>query len=176
VKASHRRFQLLSVGAVLVMIAVFAWSRSDGDQVDKLAPDPSGNALHLYKLLALDGSSVKLDRYRGKPLVVNFWRQDCAPCRQEMPAFDEISRTFGSQVAVVGVNSGDDLKTTKNYVEEVKVAYDILRDPGMEYVAGQEVLAWPTTLFVNAQGQIVSTHVGPMTVSDISNQIKGLLP
>src|SRR6185295_11696636 len=102
------------VGLVLVVIVGVAWTRagSGGPSVDKIATDPSGQALHDYPLLALDGSTVKLDQYRGKPLVVNFWQRDCAPCRQEMPAFEQVSHEVGSQVAIVGVNGGDPLDVT----------------------------------------------------------------
>ncbi len=175
-KITRRRRQLILAGLVLVMVAAFTWSRSDddGNDVDRIGAVPTGETLRNVNLLALDGSTARLDRYRGKSLVVNFWARDCAPCRQEMPAFDEVARELAPQVAIVGVNSGDSLNVTTNYVREVNVTYDILRDPKLQY-SGQEVLALPTTLFVNADGKIVSTHVGAMSADELRSEIRDVL-
>ncbi|MCU1343985.1 MAG: putative Thiol-disulfide oxidoreductase [Acidimicrobiia bacterium] len=162
------------MAAVLVVVAAVAWSQRGSSGPDKIAADPSGKALMNPTLLALDGSSVHLDRYQGKPLVVNFWAESCGPCRQEMPAFEKVSHEVGSRVAIVGVNSGDPLDVTTKYVHEVGVTYDIVRDPKQDYVGSKQVLAFPTTLFVNASGRIVSTHVGAMSADDLSSQIKAL--
>jgi thiol-disulfide isomerase/thioredoxin len=161
-------------GITLAIIVGVAWSQSGGAGVDKIAADPSGKTLHTYELLTLGGSKETLEHYRGKPLVVNFWQKDCAPCRQEMPAFEKVSHLVGTEVAIAGVNSGDPLDVTTEYVREVGVTYDILRDPKMAYVGGKEVLAFPTTLFVNATGKIVGTHVGAMSADELSGEIKGL--
>jgi thiol-disulfide isomerase/thioredoxin len=160
-----------ALALVLSAVVAVVWNRSNTTAVAKIGPDPSGKTLHNYKLTALDGSTVTLDHYRGKPLVVNFWASDCAPCRQEMPAFETVANQLGSQVAIVGVNSGDSAAVTVKYRQDVGATYDILRDPKQQF-AGQDVLALPTTLFVNADGKIVSTNVGAMTSAELTERIQ----
>src|SRR6267378_2803197 len=33
-----------------------------------------------------------VERYRGKPLLVNFWATRCEPCRHEYPMLNELSK------------------------------------------------------------------------------------
>jgi thiol-disulfide isomerase/thioredoxin len=172
VNSTRRRRQILVAAIVLVIIGGVAWTRSGGPTPDKIAADPSGKTIENYKLVALDGSTATFDKYRGKPLVVNFWQTGCAPCRQEMPAFEKVFRQVGSAVHIVGVDGGDSLKDTADYVRQVGVTYDIVRDPGNDYVAGKDIVVWPTTMFVSPEGKILITRVGAMTADELSSQIK----
>ena len=44
-----------------------------------------------FDLKSLDGKSVGLTSFRGKPLVLNFFASWCDPCRDEMPLIDRKS-------------------------------------------------------------------------------------
>ncbi len=43
------------------------------------------------RLFHLDGGSLDLASFRGRPLLVNFWATWCAACRVELPALDRLS-------------------------------------------------------------------------------------
>lgn len=46
-----------------------------------------------FELPRLDGSAfVRLDDYRGRPVLLNFWSSDCPPCVAEMPLLFEQAR------------------------------------------------------------------------------------
>src|SRR5262245_48479725 len=42
----------------------------------------------------LDGGTFKLSDFRGKVVLVDFWRTDCAPCRKLVPQLAELSRKY----------------------------------------------------------------------------------
>jgi peroxiredoxin len=53
----------------------------------------------------LDGKSFDLAAQKGKVVIINFWASWCAPCREEMPAFDSIYRRYRKQgLEVVGIS------------------------------------------------------------------------
>lgn len=51
----------------------------------------------------------------GKPVVVDFWAEWCAPCKQLAPFLDEIAEEFGEQIDVVKLNIDDNPDTTLKY-------------------------------------------------------------
>ncbi|MDZ4763458.1 MAG: TlpA disulfide reductase family protein [Chloroflexota bacterium] len=54
-----------------------------------------------FQALALDGQSISLNDYRGKPVVINFWATWCIPCEIEMP---DLYALAGDGVTVLAVN------------------------------------------------------------------------
>jgi thiol-disulfide isomerase/thioredoxin len=50
-----------------------------------------------FTLPDLDGNQVSLHDYRGKLIFLNFWATWCIPCREEMPAMEQLHRTFQPQ-------------------------------------------------------------------------------
>src|SRR5882724_1126323 len=50
-----------------------------------------------------------LERYRGKPVLVNFWATYCEPCRDEYPMLNELAKQYAPQgLRVIGVSMDDD--------------------------------------------------------------------
>jgi thiol-disulfide isomerase/thioredoxin len=49
-----------------------------------------------------------LDRYQGKPLLLNFWSLDCPPCLKEFSVLSEISRQLPDiSIVMVSVDGAD---------------------------------------------------------------------
>jgi cytochrome c biogenesis protein CcmG/thiol:disulfide interchange protein DsbE len=59
-----------------------------------------------------EGSDVTLASLRGKFVVIEFWRSDCAHCRRSLPLLEELRKKYADHVAVVGL--------TKSSAEDVK--------------------------------------------------------
>src|SRR2546422_6932882 len=56
-----------------------------------------------------------LARYRGKPLLVNFWATWCEPCREEYPMINDLARQYAPQgLIVVGISLDDDGEITRS--------------------------------------------------------------
>lgn len=61
-----------------------------------------------FTAILLDGSRFDLAAHRGEVVIVNFWATWCAPCREEMPAFEALQRTYRDQgLAIVAVSMDD---------------------------------------------------------------------
>ena len=107
----------------------------------------------------LDGRPVVLADHRGTPMVVNFWFSRCAPCRRELRDFAAVHGEVGDRVRFVGVDPFDTVDAMVAFAVERGVTYELLRDAGDH---GARLLtdelglvAYPVTLFVDADGQIV---------------------
>ena len=47
-----------------------------------------------FHLRDLDGNVTSLSQFRGRVVLLNFWATWCGPCRVEMPAMEQLYRTF----------------------------------------------------------------------------------
>jgi AhpC/TSA family len=60
---------------------------------------------------ALDGSTVSLNQYKGKVVLVNFWATWCEPCKAEIPWLIEFNHKYGPKgLVILGIAMDDDGK------------------------------------------------------------------
>ena len=110
----------------------------------------------------------------GKPALINYWFSNCQPCKREMPALQAAFAQYGEQVNFVGINSQDSPEIASSFVQDIGVAYRILRDPNGKSVVANGVSTFPTTFFVNAAGTIIKQIAGELTADDITAALKEL--
>lgn len=114
---------------------------------------PATGALPKATLPCLGGGrSVDLASLRG-PMVINLWAQTCFPCRREMPRLEAFSKKFAGRVAVLGVDYGpqEDPGLALAFAKSVGATYPMVAD----YVPVIQTAALPTTILIDAKGQIV---------------------
>src|SRR5262245_22722504 len=93
---------------------------------DSLTTPPAAQANAALAGLALpdaSGKEQRLDQWRGKVLVVNFWATWCAPCREEMPEFIKAQSEFGaSGLQFVGI-AVDQPDKVQQFANEIGLNY-----------------------------------------------------
>lgn len=105
------------------------------------------------------------------PSVVNLWATWCVPCRAELPAFDEVAAEVVGSVRVLGVNVGEERATAEALVAELGLGFEQYLDPDADLSAELGVTTMPTTVFVDAEGDIVEVHAGPLTADELRDRI-----
>lgn len=110
----------------------------------------------------------------GKPMVVNLWATWCPPCRREMPLLAAAQKQQPG-VSFVFVNQGENATTAQRYftTEGLDVA-NVLLDPGA--AIGREVgsMGLPTTLFYDATGRLIDTHLGAISAVALASKLNQL--
>lgn len=128
--------------------------------------DPTPIPAPDFTVLSLEGETVSLSDYRGKPVVINFWATWCPPCRGELPAFQSAWERYGDKVQFLMVDLCDGQRETESIVR------DFLRDNGYSFpvfldteYSGAEsygVSAIPMTILVDAEGGILGGQRGAL--------------
>lgn len=68
-----------------------------GLKVGEIAPN--------FTLQSLTGETITLKDFVGKKIVLNFWASWCLPCREEMPAMQNVYEQYQSEnVEIIAVN------------------------------------------------------------------------
>ena len=128
------------------------------------------------ELATLDGDSVQLSTLTGKPLVVNLWATWCPPCRREMPVLAGAQAERGD-VNFVFVNQGEAESLVRTYLDESRLQLDnVLLDPFSNVMREAGSRGLPTTLFFDAQGRLVDTHMGELTDAGLAVKLKRFGP
>ncbi|MDO9624118.1 MAG: TlpA disulfide reductase family protein [Pseudomonas sp.] len=121
-----------------------------------------------------NGATVALQDYVGKPLVVNLWATWCPPCRREMPVLADAQRN-NPELTILFVNQGEGQGEVSRYLEAEALGLDnVLLDTGGRL--GQRVgsMALPTTLFYDAEGRQVGSHLGELSRASLARALEVL--
>jgi len=118
-----------------------------------------------------DGRELSLTELTGTPLVVNFWASWCPPCVAEMPDLERVHTELGDDVRFIGLNTQDSLQQAETLVTQTGVTYDLGLDPEGALFSDFEVVAMPTTFFVDDAGAIVHRHAGLLTEQQLRDLI-----
>lgn len=93
---------------------------------------------------------------------MNVWASWCAPCVQEMPAFERVHQDVQDRVTFVGLDSADGRDEAKAMAARTGVTYDLLYDPKGGFVAATGAVSLPSTFFVDAAGRVVGAKTGAL--------------
>lgn len=142
----------LVIGAVLLAVAlpVVGWLRAP--DLPEVAPS--------FALQDLNGKTVRLEDYRGKVVVVNFWATWCGPCRAEIPTFSAFAER-NPDIPVLGIAVDGTPAQLRAAQKKMGITYPILiGDKATTAAYGASTL--PTTIIVDEEGKISSAHTGLM--------------
>jgi len=103
----------------------------------------------------------------GIPVVVNKWASWCAPCRDEFPDFQAQAIERGDEVAFIGVLSNDGSDTGETFLAELPLPYPTYLDSDQDIAFDRDIQrAFPTTLFIDSEGEVAFTKYGPYESED----------
>ncbi|KPJ93319.1 MAG: redoxin [Gammaproteobacteria bacterium SG8_11] len=112
-----------------------------------------------FTLKSLKGSNLKLSEFRGDVVVINFWASWCGPCRQEMPALNDLYLKHRDQgLTLLGVNVEKNASKAANMIRDLRVVYPVLFDSNGEVSKLYKVEDMPSTVFVDRDGNIRYLH------------------
>jgi thiol-disulfide isomerase/thioredoxin len=112
------------------------------------------------------GGSLDLARAPGVPTVLNLWGSWCGPCREELPILQQFADAAAGQVRVVGVISKDGRPQSDSFAKDAGVTFPSAFDGRGDLMTDLGLNALPYTYFLDADGAVVYTQVGPVASVD----------
>lgn len=134
----------------------------------------SGQKLPELAFTSLQGKAVQLKDFEGKPTVINLWATWCPPCVREMPVLHE-AQARHREVNFVFLNQGEDPGQVSRWLESQRLPLqNVLFDPKRQASAAFQQKGYPTTLFFNAKGELVSSRIGELSAATLDEKLKAL--
>lgn len=116
------------------------------------------------------GETSRLSDIDG-PAVVNLWATWCAPCRAEIPDFEEVHQARGHEVRFVGINIGESTDRAREFIGQVGATYDQFSDAAGDVSVELRATSMPVTVVIDANGVITEKHLGPLDQDGLNDAI-----
>jgi cytochrome c biogenesis protein CcmG/thiol:disulfide interchange protein DsbE len=151
---------ILSLGGVWIITS----RTSPGDASSSMDAQPfEGFPAPDFEFQTTDNSSLRLSDLRGQPVIMNFWASWCPPCRAEMPAIQAVSQSYNEEgliVLAVNATNQDSIDEAQEFIEGSGFTFQILFDTTGTVQAQYQVVALPTTFFIDRDGIIQAVIIG----------------
>lgn len=162
-----------AVAAAVVLALGTTTGGAQGASPGALAPEIN------YK--TLEGKRVRLSDFRGHPVVVTFWATWCPPCQEEFPALVAAHRRYSEEgLEVLAVNQLDQERQgerdVRRFVTAFAVTFPVVLDrQGRSQQRPWQVLAFPTTVFIDSAGVIRRRSQGPLSAGELDRGLAEIL-
>ncbi len=131
-----------------------------------VSPDPA--PLPNLSFRKADGTPTDLAAFRGRTLLVNLWATWCAPCKEEMPALNNLQAALGGpdfEVVAINIDTRN-LDKPKAWLKEAGIdALAAYADPSakvfQQLKGASKAQGMPTTLLVDGEGCELGLLHGP---------------
>jgi len=125
----------------------------------------------------LSGRTVKLDMFKGKVVLLNFWATWCPPCRAEMPGLVEWQRQFqGKGLQVVGITYPPTrVRDVRQFTRRIKVNYPILLGSKETKLLFDSSETMPVTIIIDRNGRVKDRIEGIILPEEFEQKVKPLL-
>jgi len=163
------------LAAILYCCAALALAQQESSRLRPWADGPTP-ALALQDL---EGRLHRLEDYRGRVVLVNFWATWCEPCREEMPSLNRLRAGLAGQpFAVLAVNLAESEARVRKFMEQVPLEFPVLLDRDSAAAKAWRARLLPVSFLLGPEGRIRYWALGEIdwAQESVRKAILGLMP
>ncbi len=166
----YKWHSILILALVLVLISSLVACAKPKDKDTTHAPD--------FTLQTIDGETVSLSDFRGKPVMLIFWEINCAACQFQMPFtqafYDEQS---GETITVLTINVGDTASAAQDYVTGRRLTFPVLLDRQRKVAQMYGIPGVPVTFLIDSEGILKAYKIGAFqSQEEMEGAIESVFP
>lgn len=113
---------------------------------------------------ALDGSSFKIENYKGNYVLFDFWGTWCVPCIKAIPELKELNNTLENKnFILISVAFDSDIKKVSDFVTRENMDWKHLfvsqtESDSSSMIQKLKVSSFPTLILVGPKGKIIARN------------------
>ena len=126
------------------------------------------------ELRLADGSTGNWDQWQGRWILINYWAEWCAPCREEIPELNRLHEDgVDGRLVVLGVNfDGLSGEALSDLVQQMGIAFPVIQDDPRSRWQQPLPGVLPSTLVIDPEGKLRNVLVGPQTFESLSRAVQ----
>ena len=122
----------------------------------------AGDASATSSALAVDYMLSELLKTK-KAVVLNFWFENCGPCRAEFPYLETAYKQYAEDIEVLAINPYDGTaQSVATYAANLGLTFPVVKG-GEEWQSFLKLTSYPTTVVIDRYGMIAMIHKGAVT-------------
>lgn len=139
-------------------------------------PPKVGAAAQNFTLTTVDGTTVTLDQYRGKPVWLVFGASWCAACQAEVADVQAAYEKYGKDgLVVLGVNINEGQDAVRSYASRVGTTYPVGADDRSAIADAYRVSAIPAHFFLDRNGVLREIRQGGVSTDSITGSVERVM-
>ena len=125
----------------------------------------------------LQQQRVRIDKFKGKVVLLNFWATWCPPCRAEMPDFVKWQRKYrGKGLQIIGITyPPTDIREVRRFTRSIRVNYPILLGTQKTKALFDSSDTMPVTIVVDREGKVIDRIEGMILAEEFEEKVRPLL-
>jgi peroxiredoxin len=164
----YKWHSILTLGLAIVLISSLAACTKPKET--PYAPD--------FTLQTLSGETVSLSDFRGKPVMLTFWKINCAACQFQMPFTQALYEGLSDEaIAVLTINVGDSASAAQDYVTSRGLTFPVLLDRQGKAAQMYGLPGVPITFFIDSEGVMKAYKIGAFqSQEEMKSAIRSVFP
>lgn len=136
---------------------------------------PVGSAAPPFRLTDVTTrETVDLQQLRGKPVILKFWATWCGVCREELDSVNAVAAEAGGRYHLVSIAQDAPAKLAR-LIAQRRLVFPVLLDGSGRVHRAYKVDSLPTTVIIDAQGQVVHDFAGAADEGVLGEHMAALL-
>jgi cytochrome c biogenesis protein CcmG, thiol:disulfide interchange protein DsbE len=124
-----------------------------------------------FSLPSLDGGTIALSDFKGKPLVLSIGASWCPDCAKELPILAGLKQKY-ADLSIVWIDSREDPKIVQKFVDQNEITYPVGLDKDGKFSNQFHVYAIPTVLFIDSAGVIQAVFIEVLPDADVQSALQ----
>jgi len=129
-----------------------------------------------FELKDIDGNTVKLSDFVGKPVYIDIWATWCKPCLMEIPGLKELEKEFGEEIVFISICKSDTEERWRTMVENKQLGgVQLFADSQIDFFSDFMVQGIPRFIMIDKEGKIHSASAPRPSFPNTKEELKSLI-
>lgn len=108
-----------------------------------------------------DQSTIRLQDYLGKVVLIDFWASWCVPCRRALPELNKLQKKYKNKsFTVLAINLDKNSEDAQHFLKQYPVQYPILINVPAPQINAYQIEGLPVSYLIDKQGKIIERFIG----------------